>query len=343
MVASSKELVLSVLEGSGRERTPVFAPFSAYLSCKLHGVTTAKIISNPVLAARAQMDVGQQCGFDGLETVVDFLSPAEACGSKVKIPDYGLIPVVSPAIRELGDLDRLTVPEPREDRRFASSMVMAEAMDRELGRSHFLYPTLCGPFTLLGELRGLEKLFFDLVIEPGAVREMLRFAAEVLSGYQEEIITLSPDAVAVPDPTSSGSFLSEENFRKFVLPTNTAFINRLKNKGQRVLWHICGDSFDNFQAMSSVEVDMLSVDAPVSLSRISDAFPDATMIGNLPPEGALTGGPPIEVVKQSVDRMKEMAGRKYILAAGCGLTLDCEIEDIRMMRFSSEQYSLVDR
>jgi len=343
MAMSSRDLVLSLLDGDEVERTPVFPPFFGYFACQAAGVTDVQLITDPDLAAKAIMDVGQECGFDGMDMIFDFLSPAQACGSKVKMPNYGLIPVTDPVIKDLGDLDRLQVPDPREDLRFVSSLSTATEIQSKLGRSHFLYATVCAPFTLLGELRGLERLFFDLIIEPGAVREMLRFSAEVLKGYYQEIETLSPDAFAVVDPTSSGNLLNEENFRKFVLPVNTGVINSIKRGGHKVLWHICGDSFNNLRSMSSLDVDMLSVDQPVCLQRMADVFPNAAIVGNLPPEGALTGGPPFEVVRQSVECMEEMVGRKHILAAGCGLTLDCSVEDVKMMRFSSEQYSMMRR
>lgn len=343
MAMSSKELVLSVLEGGEPERIPVFPPFFGYFACQAAGVTDVQIITDPDLAAKAIVGVGQECGFDGMEMIFDFLSPAEACGSRVKLPSYGLIPVTDPVIKDLGDLDRLQVPDPREDLRFVSALSTAREVQSKLDRSHFLYATICAPFTLLGELRGLERLFFDLIIEPGAVREMLRFSTEVLKGYYHEIEMLNPDAFAVVDPTSSGSFLNEEDFRMFVLPANTGIINAIKRRGQKVLWHVCGDSFNNLRSMSSLDVDMVSVDRPVSMQRMADVFPNATIVGNLPPEGALTGGPPFEVVRQSVECMEEMSERKHILAAGCGLTLDCSVEDVRMMRFSSEQYSMMRR
>ncbi|HOB39018.1 MAG TPA: uroporphyrinogen decarboxylase family protein [Methanomassiliicoccaceae archaeon] len=343
MVSSSKELVRALFEGEGVERVPVFPPFSGFLATALHGITNQEAIDNPALAAHAQIEMGQLCGFDGMEMIADFLCPAEACGSKAQVPDYGLMPTISPVIEELSDIDRLGVPDPREDHRFVSSLAAAEEIDKRIGRTHYLYATMSGPFTLLGELRGLERFFFDLIIEPGAVREMMRYANEVLNSYHEEIDLLDPDAIVVADPTTSGSFLSADLFRKFVLSSNVALAHRIGSRGRDVMWHICGDSFDIFREMSLVEADMLSVDAPVSLSAVSDLFPDTIIIGNLPPEGALTGGPPIEVVKQSVRCMNEMIDRKYILAAGCGLTLDCEVEYIRMMRYSSEQFSLIRR
>lgn len=339
----SRDLVLSVLEGGNADRTPVLPPFFGYYSCRVENISTAEAIEKPHLAARAQMKVAEQCGFDGVEIIFDFLSPAEACGSKVRVPEYGLIPVVRPVIAGLDDLDRMEVPDPREDRRFMSSLTMAADIEMQMSKSHFLYPTICGPFTLLGELRGLEKLFFDLIVEPGVVREMLRFSHEVMAGYQEEVLAFGPDAIAVVEPTASGDFLSEELFRKFALPAMTSYVNQIKKKGHRIMVHICGDSFGNMSEMSELDIDMLSVDSPVDMSEIHELFPCTAIVGNLPPEGALTGGPPYEVGKQALECMREMKGRKYILAAGCGLTMDCAIENVKMMRYASERSSLLVR
>lgn len=339
MAANSKELVLSVLEGDGRDRTPVFSPFFGYWACNVSGITDVQALTNPGLAANALINVSEECGFDGVEIIYDFLSPAQACGSVVSMPKYGLIPVIDPVIKNLDDIDKMRMPDPREDLRFVSGLSTANEISNRLGSTHFLYTNMCGPFTLLGELRGLERLFFDLVIEPGAVREMLRFSVEVLKGYFEEMETLNPDAFAIADPTTSGNFLEVENFRKFVLPMNTGIANAFDRRGYRVLWHVCGNSLENLKTMSSLKIDMLSVDAKVSLSEISDVFPKTAIVGNIPPEGALTGGPSFEVVRQSVDCLKEMADRKYILAAGDGLTEDCVVDYVKMMRFASEQYA----
>ncbi len=74
------------------DRVPIGPPFQGYWAMGLAGVTVSKSIEDPKLAAKAQVDVVERCGFDGLETMWDWLSPVEALGCEVKIPEFGTIP-----------------------------------------------------------------------------------------------------------------------------------------------------------------------------------------------------------------------------------------------------------
>ena len=136
MVSSSKELVRALFEGEGVERVPVFPPFSGFLATALHGITNQEAIDNPALAAHAQIEMGQLCGFDGMEMIADFLCPAEACGSKAQVPDYGLMPTISPVIEELSDMTDLECPITKV------CLLSAAARIDKVGRTHYLYATM---------------------------------------------------------------------------------------------------------------------------------------------------------------------------------------------------------
>ena len=73
-------------------------------------------------------------------------------------------------------LDEIVIPEPREDYRFISAMETSNALTRSIGDATFLYGSLCSPFTLIGELRGVEPLMLDIVSEPAFVMDMLNMA-----------------------------------------------------------------------------------------------------------------------------------------------------------------------
>jgi uroporphyrinogen-III decarboxylase len=305
------------------------------------GITIVDSLAHPKYAAHAQLKISKKCGFDGMDIMSDFLYPAEACGSRVRAPNYGLIRVVSPAISELSDFDSLSIPDPKRDHRFTSLLEMAGEVRKQAGQEYFQYTQICGPFTLLGELRGLEKLFFDLIIEPQTVEKMMRYSVEVIKRYIVELETTQPDAMAVSDPTSSANFLGDEYFPRFSLPYIEECASFIKKEGQTVLWHICGDSYKNLRRLTTSSIHLISADAPVSLPKLADELPGKVIIGNLAPEGALTGGPPFEVIQQSVKVLTEMRGKRHILGAGCGLSPDFNVECAKMMRYACDQFELI--
>ena len=160
-MTTSKELVQAALNCEEVDRIPFFPPFQGFWALNYSNVTVMQSINDPKIAAEAQLRVIDDCHIDGLETMWDWLIPAEVMGCGVKIPETGTIPTLTHIINEEGDLDKIELPDPKvvhDFYRFKAARETTEILADKIGNDHYLVVSWPAPFTIAGEFRGVEAM-----------------------------------------------------------------------------------------------------------------------------------------------------------------------------------------
>lgn len=336
MELTSKERILASIEGDDLDRVPTSPPFQGYWALGNAGITIRDSIKKPNLAARAQIEINRRCGFDAIESMWDWLSPVEALGCKVKVPEFGEIPTGSHLIFGPSMLDEIVIPEPREDYRFISAMETSNALTRSIGNATFLYGSLCSPFTLIGELRGVEPLMLDIVSEPAFVMDMLNMATETLKGYCEYLMESGVDGVMLCDPTASGSLVTRREFEIFSQPFMKQCGRIIKNHGGKLLVHICGDTSDRLDSVVDIGSDVFSLDYQVNLMNAKKMIDNkVTLLGNIRPS-LLYNRNPKEIKRACRSCVKSTEGKRFILGAGCDIAPGTPIENIEVWKDATQ-------
>jgi MtaA/CmuA family methyltransferase len=332
-MTTSKELFQAAIRKEEVDRVPVGPPFQGYWALGLAGIKVKESIENPERSARAQLSVMDSCGFDSIETMWDWLSPVEALGCEVKVPDFGTIPTWTNIVKDHAALDKLEVPDPRKDYRFEASMKTTDLLAKEVGREKYLMLTTVAPFTLAGELRGVETMMLDSLMEPDFVRDIVNVAMETVATYLEEMTKADVDAVIMADPTASGSLISKDDFARFSQSYMKECGKIVKGPSKQFIIHICGDTSDRLDLVADVGADVFSIDYQVD---IADAMRlvggRQTILGNVKPAHTLFSGTPEDVWKESLACIKKGGKRGYILGAGCDIAPGTPLENVQVWK-----------
>ncbi|MHC1604929.1 MAG: uroporphyrinogen decarboxylase family protein [Candidatus Methanofastidiosia archaeon] len=326
---NSKERFMAAIEKEGVDRVPTGPPFQGYWALDYLKVNVGKSIEDPKLAALAQIDVTDKCEFDGLETMWDWLAPVEALGCQVSIPDVGNPSTMSHVISGPEILDKMEQPDPEKDYRIKSAMQTTELLIEKLGKEKFLYMTLVCPFTMVGELRGVENLMIDLYDDPEFVKDMLKFSAETLKIYSEHLMSSGVDGIILCDPTASGDLISKEDFDKFSQPYIKDVAKVVKEQNGYVLLHICGNTSDRLESIADIRAEVFSLDFLVDLEHAKNTIgKKQTFLGNVNPAETLFNGTPEDVIEESRSCIQKTGGIGHILGAGCDIAPGTPIENI---------------
>ncbi len=327
---NGRERMLAAINMEPTDQTPLAPPFQGYWALGVMGVKGPDSIRDPKMAAQAQIEIAKRCNFDGLETMWDWLSPVEALGCEVKIPDLGAIPTWTNILSDDPDrLGALEVPDPSKDYRLQSSMRVTEIMHKALGAEKFLYNTLVCPFTLAGELRGVETMMLDSLLEPEFLPRLLRFSTEVIKEYCQYLTGFELDAVFICDPTASGSLISKEDYIRFSQPAQKECASVVRRGGKLTLLHMCGDTSDRLEYVMDVNSDIFSMDyqVPLQEARRQMAGKQA-YLGNVKPAHTLYSGTPLAVVEESRQCIRDGGDVGFILGAGCDIAPDTPLDNV---------------
>jgi MtaA/CmuA family methyltransferase len=327
---NGRERMLAAIYMEPTDQVPLAPPFQGYWALGVMKVKGPDAIKNPKMAAQAQIDIAERCHFDALETMWDWLSPVEALGCQVKIPDLGAIPTWTNILSDDTEkLSTLQVPDPSKDYRLVSSLETTEIMRKALGKEKFLYNTLVCPYTLAGELRGVETMMLDSLLEPEFLPKLLRFSTDVVREYCEHLTGFELDGVFICDPTASGSLISKEDYAKSSQPAQKECAAVINQGGKFTLLHMCGDTSDRLEHVMDVRSAIFSMDYQVPLQKARDQLVGKqAFLGNVKPAHTLYSGTPQMVLEESKQCIRDGGDVGFILGAGCDVAPDTPLENV---------------
>ena len=329
---NGKERMYAALNFQPVDIVPFAPPFQGYWALALAGVNVADSIKEPKMAAKAQVEAVRRCRFDALEAFWDWLSPVEAIGCEVRVPKIGEIATWKHIIAGPSTLENLEHPDPYKDRRFVSGLEAKRLVCRELRNESLCFGSLCSPFTLAGEIRGVQALILDTIIEPGFAKDILEYCTEVISDYCTSMLDDGIENVMLCDPTSSGSLITRADFLKYAHPRMKRIVRQIKKESGISLVHICGNTTDRLEDIASLEMAAFSIDSSVDIPYARKVFgKNVALIGNVNSYKTLLKGVLEDIEGEAMKCLRDGGEDGYILGSSCDILPSTPVKNILIL------------
>lgn len=184
------------------------------------GVDLKEYFHNPKLQLDTQLEVLEKlerCGNPAPD--VGSVAEASSLGGVIKFGEGGFISVHESGIEDIDDVMRIKPGNPYDDNYMRVALETLEYMVNHVPKEYRVNPPcLMGTFTVAAQLRGISDFCADIIEDPEMVEALLEVVQEAQIRYlkEQEKILGSLHHVLVCDDLSA--FLSEEDYRKWVLP-----------------------------------------------------------------------------------------------------------------------------
>jgi uroporphyrinogen decarboxylase len=268
---------------------------------------------------------------------------AEAVGCEVRY--FGRSPdvpgIVGPIVEGPGGLGRLRRPDPGHDGRMPLFLEAAAQAAQARGRDMTVRGAVTGPFSLACALAGTEAVLVATLEEPGFVRELLAFAAQVTIDFGTAFLARGVEPVLFDSKASPGA-ASPRVFREFVMPVyRDRVIPELRGAGAKTLPLIIGgDTTPILEDLLATGAGQLLCDAGADLGlflkrcreerRALRASVDAKLVH---------GGRPGQIREAARGLLLESVGQPGFLF-GCGVVAyDCEPRNVIALRQARDEFS----
>ncbi|MGC9002134.1 MAG: uroporphyrinogen decarboxylase family protein [Dictyoglomus sp.] len=308
MISEKKRLVIPLLGAPG---------------IKLTGTTLKQNLIDPSIQFKTLYKILERFNPDGIFPFMDLTVEAEALGLKIDFPENE-----NPSVREHPIKDREALAELKRkwngiSGRMKVFIKVCEMMVKEFDRIKGGY--VIGPFTLAGELMGVNDLGINVLEEPEFVKEVVEFTTKVILEYAKVLFETGIDVVAVLEPTAV--ILSPQLFKEFSMKYFKYLSSEIKRP---LIYHICGNTKHLIEDMGKSGAWGLSLDSAVDLKWASEIVPSkVNLIGNLDPVGVFLQGSPEMVYERTwklLERMKDV--ENFILSSGCDIPVGTPLENI---------------
>lgn len=142
---------------------------------------------------------------------------AEAYGAEVaRASGTGIPAIVKPLVHSAAELERLALFDPRSAGRIPMVIGVAARLAERFPEADVRVP-LSGPFSIAGNLLGVEALLCEVAVEPERVRTALARLAEGQVNFAHAVNAAGLD-VAFFESAAAPPLLGPEQFRRIELP-----------------------------------------------------------------------------------------------------------------------------
>lgn len=290
-----------------------------------------ELCKNPDLAAEVSLQPFNAFGMDGVIMFSDILIPPEAMGMEVVFGDGG--PSFPNPIQNAADVDRLIIPDPVEKTGFVMDILRTLRAELASSPDTALIGFAGSPWTLAtymiegGGSKHFAKIKGMMYAAPDVLHRLLDKLTETVILYLNAQIEAGAQVVQLFD--TWGGILSEEEYRRFILPYHKRIIDGLNREQAPVILYV-NNSRGLLPLMAEAGPDVISVDPLTSISSARAIVgPRFALQGNLD-STALFAAP--EVLKPMVQSLiREGGTRGYIFNLGHGILPPTPVDNVRLL------------
>jgi uroporphyrinogen decarboxylase len=322
---TGKDRVSAACRDQRTDRVPinVLVP----MANELAGYTEEECVLEPEKALEAQVRAYEMFPSDMMMVPGDpFLPTTSATLMRLR---YGPDARPKHPLEEKSALSGMEVRDPRKSKLYAKYLEMCrKTMDTF--PDTWVSALFAAPWSMVANgFRGVENLIFDTVDDPEFVHEMMAVAVKFTKARGDALLETGVNLM-MAETSASCSLISPKIYTQFVHPYLVEVIDYFKAQNANIDLHICGATDPILDLTTSLNVDIIDIDGPTSLSKtVALSGKKITARGNLAAELFRDGTP--ELIEAAViDCLKTAGdGGKYILSPGCTIPEHTPMENIQ--------------
>lgn len=344
---TSLERIRAVMRGETPDCLPV-VPQSFMFAMGDGGYSIGTANRKPAVMAKCHLECREKYGYDGCIMDVDDSTLAEACGAKViyREDNVAVVKESEPLLKDLRQIDDLKLPDPKADGRLPEWLETTSRIAEKIGREAMVMGRADqGPFTSLFFLMGMEEACLCSMEEPELFHAIMRMATDYNIAAGLHLLEAGADAVIISEDMgyNSGTFLSPENMRIFILPYIREMTRAFKAHGAKIMLHCDGNMNGILDDLAHSGIDAwqpLERKGKNDLGYVKRTYGDIlTPIGNVDSSITLPFGTREDVVNQTLECMRIAGpGGGYILGSDHSLHDGIPVENIYAMVETVKKY-----
>jgi uroporphyrinogen decarboxylase len=290
-----------------------------------------ELCKTPDLAAEVSLQPYHAFGMDGVIMFSDILVPPEAMGMEVVFGDAG--PTFPNPLKTATDVDQLIIPDPVEKTGFVMEILRKLRVELANDPDTALIGFAGAPWTLAtymvegGGSKHFAKIKGLMYESPEVLHRLLGKLSETVSLYLAAQIEAGAQVVQLFD--TWGGILSEEEYRRFILPYHQQIIESLKPHGTPVILYV-NNSRGLLPLMAEANPDVISVDPLTSIASARQQLGSRFALqGNLDPVALFASPETLKPMVQSL--LLEGGNQGYIFNLGHGILPPTPVENVRLL------------
>lgn len=330
-----KQIFDGLVQGILPEKT-LFRPILMHFAARFAGTSYAKFASDYKTLVDCNIRAMEYFDADMVGLISDPYRETSAFGAKISFPDEEVPRRENIIVQSIEDVERLRIPDVYKAERTLDRIKGAELFQKELKGTVPVIGWIEGPLAEACDLAGVSEMLIRLMMDPDFCNFLMDKCMVTAKEFALAQIRAGCDIIGMGDAICSQ--IDADTYDTFVRDRHIEIINFIHENGGRVKLHICGDITHLLPSVAQLKTDILDLDHMVDMHHVRQIVgPEPVLCGNINPVMVqdLTAD---EVGLRVSDMIRSMTGQRYILSAGCEITVNTPPENLLAMSRAAKAY-----
>jgi MtaA/CmuA family methyltransferase len=314
----------------------LFRPILMHFAARFGGTTYGKFASDYKTLVECNIRCMEYFDTDMVGLISDPYRETSAFGAKISFPDEAVPRCENILVKTADDVRALKNPDVYKSDRTLDRIKGAGLFQKELRGTVPVIGWIEGPLAEACDLAGVSEMLMHMMTDASFCDMLMDKCVITAKDFALAQIEAGCDIIGIGDAICSQ--IDPDTYNTYVKWRHQDIIGFIHDKGARVKLHICGDITHLLPSIADLNVDILDLDFMVDMGYARQNVGSRPVLcGNINPL-LVQDLPAGELEDRLIEMMTPVAGQKYILSAGCEITVNTPAENLKVMSNSRHRF-----
>jgi MtaA/CmuA family methyltransferase len=327
------ELYRALLRGGRNTERIFFRPILMHFAARFNNTTYGKFASDYKTLVESNIKAMEYFDTDMVSLISDPYRETSAFGARIEYIDEGVPRCLDRIVKTMEDVKRLPDPDVWKCERTLDRIKGAGYYQKLLKGTVPVSGWIEGPLAEACDLAGVNEMLINLMTDTDFSNFLMDKCMITAKAFAKAQIEAGCDIMGIGDAICSQ--IDKETYDLFVKERHRELISFIHQSGATVKLHICGNITHLLDSLSELNADIIDIDWQVDLDHAREILGDVTVLsGNINPV-IVQDKSEDEIYELSRDLVERHKNEKYILSAGCEITVLTPPENLMAMSRAS--------
>lgn len=332
LTMNKKQLFDALAEGKKTDYM-LFRPILMHFAARFNGNTYGEFASDYKVLVESNIRAMDHFDIDMVGLISDPYRETSAFGAPVTFIPEAVPRCEKTIIKSWEDVQNLQRPDVCKCTRTMDRIKGAELFQKKLQGTVPVIGWIEGPLAEACDLAGVSQMMMQLMVDPDFCNLLLDKCTITAKDFAKAQVEAGCDVIGIGDAICSQ--IDPSTYDTFVKERHKEIIAFIHSLGARTKLHICGDITHLLPSLKDLGTDILDLDYAVDISYARLVVGEQTILcGNIEPV-LIQNTSPEEVERLSRELVNKYGNERFILSAGCEITVGTSPENLMAMRKAS--------
>jgi uroporphyrinogen decarboxylase len=327
------QLFNSLIKGEKMTDRIFFRPILMHFAARFYNSTYGKFASDYRVLVESNIKAMEHFDTDMVSLISDPYRETSAFGARIEYVEEGVPRCLETIVNSIEDVKNLPDPDLYKCERTIDRIRGVQYFQKLLKNTVPVGGWIEGPLAESCDLAGVQNMMIWMMTDPDFTNRLMDKCMKVAKRFAKIQVEEGCHLIGIGDAICSQ--IDRDTYDLYVKHRHAELISYIHELGVPVKLHICGNITHILPSIRDIKTDIIDIDWAVDMDEAREVLGDDVVLGgNVNPVAVQdkTEQEVFDLSRALVDRYRD---QKYLLAAGCEITVLTPHENLMAMRKAS--------